>query len=432
MYKLIIIDDELAVRRELSAFPWREIGIELIDVFDNAVSAFKKIIDCPADIIITDIKMPVVNGLQLIEQVKKIRSNAVFVVLSGFAEYEYMREAITLEITDYILKPIDFNEIRAAFIKIVEKLQAQNKSLSYNEKRMEHLKASIEKYRCKFFAKLFTESVDTEELSEKCDLCEINLTESPIDLCLFKYDRILNSQVFNSFKYTEMLWYIQKRASLYLETHNKGFAFYDGVSDCVAAALVPEPSSANECREIIDEIRADIKKLGTVFLDTLSVVYTRGVAYPTEMCQYIKQLKAQFTPDMKEATVEYECNIVQPDLSDADLSEHETANYNVITEDMIAYIEKNFKKQIRLNDVAKAVFISPNYASSIFKTVTGKHFIDYLISVRMEHAKEMLGKTDKPISQIGEEVGYVDPSYFCQVFKRETGVSPKQYRTNRP
>lgn len=432
MYKLIIIDDEPAVRRELSAFPWNELGIELIATFDNAVSAFKKIIDCSADIVITDIKMPVVNGLQLIEQVKKIRRNTVFVILSGFAEYEYMREAINLEITDYILKPIDFDDIRTAVTKITDKLKAQSKSLSYNEKRMEHLKASIERYRCKFYSKLFNESVDAEELSEKCDLCEINLTECPIDLCLFKYDRLSNSSVLQSFSYTDILWYIQKRVSLYLEMQNKGFAFYDGVSEFIAVALVPETASSEECRAVIDEIRENIKRLGTVFWDTISVVYTKGIDLPTEMHQYIKQMKAHFAQDMKEETVECECNIMKPNLADEAFVEHETVNYNIIAENMIAYIKKNFQKQIRLSDVAKAVFISPNYASSIFKTVTGKHFIDYLITVRMDYAKDMLIKTDTSVSQIGEAVGYVDPSYFCQVFKREVGVSPKQYRAGRP
>lgn len=424
MYRLVIVDDEAAIRRELKSFPWAELDIEVVGVCENAVSAYEKIISEKVDIVITDIKMPLMDGFKLIERVKEKFKDIYFVVLSGYYEYEYMREAVTLGIDDYILKPIDFDEMRKSMLRIIELLKSHSGDEIY--KRMDIIKHSIEKYRKRFFFKLFTKSLSYDELLEGCDICEIDMTDRSFDLAVFKYDHL--SEPRYQIKVSEILSYVQINLSAFLENADMGFAFYDGASDCAAAVLFNESNAEDDFYGKAEKIREYINSLGTVFNDTLSFAYIRDIKYPTEMWQYIAEMKKSLLRHEDNSVTECKASIVLSDAAVQENRSNDSDNNSAIANDMIKYINEHYSEQIKLSEIAKKLFISSNYASTIFKSVTGKHFIDYLISVRISHSKELLLSTGMNISEIGEKVGYAEPSYFCQVFKRVTGLSPKQFR----
>jgi two-component system response regulator YesN len=92
------------------------------------------------------------------------------------------------------------------------------------------------------------------------------------------------------------------------------------------------------------------------------------------------------------------------------------------------YIQDNFEKQLMLEDVALATNLSSAYLSTIFKKELGISFTDYLISCRMEKAKELLKTTDESISIIAEQVGYLDSRYFSKIFFKVVGLKPSVYR----
>jgi len=93
------------------------------------------------------------------------------------------------------------------------------------------------------------------------------------------------------------------------------------------------------------------------------------------------------------------------------------------------YIQKNYAdKDISLHLVAKAVSISPNHFSTVFSQETGETFIGYITKVRLEQAKVLLKTTQMRTSDIGYEVGYNDTHYFSYVFKKHTGMTPKEFR----
>lgn len=93
-----------------------------------------------------------------------------------------------------------------------------------------------------------------------------------------------------------------------------------------------------------------------------------------------------------------------------------------------AYIEENYHKDISLDDVSRSVDISPYYFSKLFKEETGENFIEYLTTVRIEHAKKLLHQRDLSIKNIGIDTGYSDPNYFSRIFKKYVGITPTEYR----
>ncbi len=90
-------------------------------------------------------------------------------------------------------------------------------------------------------------------------------------------------------------------------------------------------------------------------------------------------------------------------------------------------IETEYSTEISLENISSRVNISPRYFSKLFKEETGTNFIDFLTSIRINHAKELMLKTDKSIKEICYEVGYGDPNYFSRLFKKQTGISPTEY-----
>ena len=93
-----------------------------------------------------------------------------------------------------------------------------------------------------------------------------------------------------------------------------------------------------------------------------------------------------------------------------------------------AYILANYQKEISLDDVSRAVDISPYYFSKIFKEETGQNFIEYLTAIRMEKAKELLTGSGLSMKEICAQVGYADPNYFSRTFKKNVGLTPTEYK----
>lgn len=97
-------------------------------------------------------------------------------------------------------------------------------------------------------------------------------------------------------------------------------------------------------------------------------------------------------------------------------------------EQAIEYIRERYHKSITLDEVSRQVNVSPYYFSKLFKEETGENFIDYLTSMRMDKAKELLMKTDKSMKEICGQVGYQDPNYFSRAFKKNVGITPTEYK----
>lgn len=123
MIKILIVDDEPFIRQGLKILiNWEQYGFEIVGEAANGIEAIKELEEKEVDIVIADIKMPEMNGIELIEYVRKnMRNEIKFIVLSGFYEFEYAKKAIKYNVTDYILKPIQRDEL----IKVLMALKEQ-------------------------------------------------------------------------------------------------------------------------------------------------------------------------------------------------------------------------------------------------------------------------------------------------------------------
>lgn len=132
MYRVMLVDDEDLEREGMAALiPWESMDMKLVDMAWNGIEAMEKIRMQNPDIVITDIKMPVMNGIELIRHAREFNPELVFVVLSGYGEFEYTSQAMELGIRHYILKPCDEEKFAEVLAKVREELILQKeKNLS--------------------------------------------------------------------------------------------------------------------------------------------------------------------------------------------------------------------------------------------------------------------------------------------------------------
>jgi len=123
MYGLVIADDELIIRQGLMTIPWNEYDIEVMGIASNGSEALDMVMEKCPDILLTDIRMPGMDGLALIEAAKKYDPKIQAILLTGYEDFEYARDAIRLGAIGYILKPSDPEEIIESIERAKKKLE---------------------------------------------------------------------------------------------------------------------------------------------------------------------------------------------------------------------------------------------------------------------------------------------------------------------
>lgn len=143
MFTVILIDDEEIIRKGLrKMIPWEELGCEIVAEASNGEEGFEMIKEHVPDIIISDIRMPKKNGLEMIALIKELNQDTEIIILTGFREFEYAQEAIRLGVSHFLLKPSKIPEIKEAVEEAVDNLKTKEKE----EERLQQIKEKARKY----------------------------------------------------------------------------------------------------------------------------------------------------------------------------------------------------------------------------------------------------------------------------------------------
>lgn len=131
MKKVMLVDDEIYITEGLKALiDWESMGLEVVQTADSGEEAIKKFNKNPVDIIVTDINMPGKTGLELVKELKETGQNVKFIILSGYDEFLYAKKAIEYGVENYILKPIDEEELEAALQKLLANIAKEKNTFN--------------------------------------------------------------------------------------------------------------------------------------------------------------------------------------------------------------------------------------------------------------------------------------------------------------
>lgn len=194
MLKVIVADDEEKIcQLILKLVDWESLGMEVVGTAANGLEALEKIRQLVPDVVITDIRMPGCDGMEMIRQAKQVNGSTEFVIISGYRHFEYAQTAIKYGVSDYLLKPIKKEELTSTLQKIRERYLEKTEQLTFEERVRLVLKNDAGRLRTSYFSGiLYPKSRGQESLT----LDEINnqyhysFRPGCFQMICIKFDRI--------------------------------------------------------------------------------------------------------------------------------------------------------------------------------------------------------------------------------------------------
>jgi len=398
MYKLLIADDEAIIRKGLkNVIDWQKLNIEVVGEAEDGEVALKLVESLRPDIILLDICMPFLNGLELIKKIKDIDKNFIIIIITGYDEFQYTHEALKLKVFDYLLKPINKEELRNIIEKALLELNKNNERTSYitwaNRQLYENLSSLVEN----FFNNLITGSINELDTKREMNFFKIKLGEN-IGIIIIKVIEKLNSEVISK-KWDSMLlnFAIKNIAYELLQKFKPVYAFTDDENNVIVIANISNMDKWVNVGTLIEE--KFFKYLHyTIVTEQRNItggVFEVKAAYRSMIKQINK--KVEFKPVVLLA---------------------------------IRFIDNNYyKNDLSLEMISKKFCLSSSYLSKLIKEETGLSFVDYVTSIRIKKAISIMDDPTVKIYQVAELVGYSNQHYFCKAFKKVTGLSPTEYRS---
>ncbi len=178
MYKLLVVEDEEAIRKGIiNSIAWEELGYEVIGEVSNGREGLEFALREKPDVILTDVRMPVMDGLEMAQAVLNKHNDVRIVILSGFADFEYAQQAIRFQVYDYLLKPTDNNKFIQCFIRLKNELDEEKNEFMSQISKQEKMYEGLLKMREDFIIKaLDYEMAAGNLLSDWLEYLEIDFT----------------------------------------------------------------------------------------------------------------------------------------------------------------------------------------------------------------------------------------------------------------
>lgn len=404
MLKVFLAEDEFVVREGIkNNIDWGAHGYQFCGEAGDGEVAFSMIKEQRPDILITDIKMPFMDGLTLSRLVKAEIPSVEIILLTGYEDFEYAKEAISIGVASYLSKPISGDNLLKEVSKVAKRIEDKNLEKELTKKYEENMKERAE---------LLKQTVDMLSVVPSSYEWALNAAKkSEKDASSIHED--------TSFKDEEILQEIDPR---HIDKKKvKEFLRIGEEED--TERFLEEFLGAMGKNAIRSTMLRQYISMDFYFCVTDFVENELGLSR-NEVDALIPASK--LLSDEK-ATCDYLADIVKKAITLR--KENSQGRYRDVVNEVIAYIDEHFSdEELSLNTVASHVNFSPNHLSAVFRQETGQTFIKYLTDLRLEKAKELLLSTSKKSNEIGLMVGYKDPHYFSFLFKKTFGMTTTQYR----
>jgi two-component system, response regulator YesN len=417
---MLLVDDEYLVRKGINeTINWEEHGIKIIAEAANGEEGLEMALQYIPDIILTDIRMPFMDGLEFMSKLTATGLNFNIIVLSGYEEFSYVRTAIQNGAADYLLKPIDNAQLLDTVIKVGKKLKEERSTKLYFERLKDELSAIKKQFLRELIIGVYK---NKDEILEKLKFLEIPIETFGnyiTSIRINEYNLVL--QQLSKEELTKFKEQIIYSISQLLLLHSK----FMGVvieKDEEEWVIVIHMLNSNDdiieliksrCIELIDRIKKE-------FSQTISI----GIS---DVCNNIEDINIAY----KEAYTASFFKLLPGSSSVGYIKEKDVVGIRQEIRETLKYIRNNYSKEITIEMAAKELYISASYLMHIFKDEIGKTFNECLTEYRIEAAKGLLMDSKNKIYEVCEKVGYGDVKYFSQVFKKCTGMSPSEYMKNR-
>ena len=545
MLKIFLAEDEVVVRETIKRMiPWEELGFELVGEAADGEMALPLLIRQQPDLLITDIKMPFMDGLTLARLAKKEIPGLKVVILSGYDDFNYAKQAIGIGVEDYLLKPITKNALIERLSEIRSRYEHEKTQKEYYEKFQREMQAYEKNSSRDFFEALVGGSMDMMEVYKRAEKLGLDIVAEAYNVLIFTMNC---DEDFSGQRDEYSSWEAESLELLenFFAGHSSAMLFRSNIFSYGVLLKGQRETIEENTRACVDEIRKilsrqdgrrewflavgqSVERLSQIqkSYHTASRAFSQRYLY-VENILYYDEMETMEHPGGQAETEDnaylqkVDVNALNPAILQKFLSnglQEETENFvkdyfyaigqepmeslvfrnyvilnvrfSVIsfikglgcdtnemesadTEEVLAESGKNMEsaiayakkmisqaieirdqnsgnknrsilktavdfidshymeEDISLNTVANVANVSSNHFSALFSQNMGQTFIEYLTTLRMNKAKELLRCTGMRSSEIAGEIGYKDAHYFSYLFKKTQGMTPSDYRKAR-
>ena len=413
-YRIMLVDDEEEVRSAiLKKLDWKALGFSEVMDAENGEDALEKMERFTPDVLLTDIRMPYMDGLTLCERVRKTYPSMKLLIFSGFDEFEYAKQAIRLNVTEYILKPVNLKELSDILKRVADGLDEEIRERRSVTLLENNYRSAMPILRQVFLSNLIRGGVTEEEIAGKTG-------EYGIDLAGARKWVVAAAEIEKGQGDGELgLISVQRFLEDSLKSYYRLEVFRSMEDRLCLIAAIDEKNTQTDLISLLNELCRECRRI-------LGRTVTMGVGHSCVKLSdadhaYQTALEAlRCKGDQLTGTAIY--------ISDMQL-ENENASSKAVA-DAKAYIAEHYHEpDLSVDVICRHLHVSPNYFSTIFRRETGKTYTAYLTQLRMEKAVELLKNTQLKTFAIATQVGYQEQNYFSYVFKKTYGVSPSKYRS---
>ncbi|ROR27520.1 two-component system response regulator YesN [Mobilisporobacter senegalensis] len=395
-YRALVADDEDIIRRGIIRLLKKYDTIEVVAEAEDGEIALEIAEKTQLDVLFVDINMPFLNGFQFIEKLKEIQPNAVVIIITGYDDFEYARQALRLGVNEYLLKPLMEETFNYSLDKVIKIIEEKNSGQKYIDQAKKLLNDNSTKIITDTINKWLKGHYSNIDFLEKADYLSIKLP-NPFLITLIHLEYMENGEVEDKWD-NDLLYYAAENiAKEVFEELSPIYSFRDSNNNLV---LISE--SIN---------RSNLNEINNKYYETVSAYLPAKIIMLQEVGGEYQEILSHYRVLTRNMNEIVKC-----------------PNPIKIAKE---YIEKNYNKEdFSLLDMADYMNLSPQHLSRLFKKEVGITFVDYLTRVRTRKSIELLCQHDMKIYEIAEKVGYSSQHYFSSVFKKETGMSPVDYRKN--
>jgi two-component system response regulator YesN len=520
-YKVFFVEDEIITREGIrDNVDWRGNGFEFCGEAADGEMALPLLRAAQPDVLITDIKMPFMDGLQLSKIVREHMPWVKIIILSGHDEFEYAQKAIGLGVTEYLLKPVTVQKLQSVLKKLTVKLDQEREEQDHLKRLQEQMEDHRAMLREQLLFKLIVGAVSPVEAIEKGQMLGIDLIARHYLVVILKLELRDRTEQYDSEEYQRVECVLTELA----ERNPDVFVLKKDWDNIILIMKGSTPEYLEEERDLLlDEIgqmvantryrltagvgatKDRIADICQSFVDALvhiqnpidaragglSPFFERGELLrldKTAVENYLRcgardefdhffdaylrplsetalrstLIKNYIFVDVILATAKLieelggeidkmipEVNSIEAILSNvksvdqlreqayeiisiglAYRDSHPNGYHSHLIRQAKDYIEHHYADaELSLNELAAQANLSASHFSAVFSQEMGQTFKEYLTAIRINKAKELLRMTMLRSAEIADQVGYNDPHYFSSVFKKNTGLSPIQFRS---
>lgn len=499
MIQLLIVDDEDFIRQGMHyAIPWEDHGMEVIGEASNGEDALELALRLRPDIILADIQMPLLNGLELAEKINELLPDTRVIILTAYGSTDNLSAAIDVKVSAFLLKNADSSQILDTVLRVKKEVEALREKSSQTAMLKDIYTENSHLIKATLLCRFLKNQISFSHFQRRAEKIHLDFPGHSYSLLLL----LTNGE----------------EESLVIRTLTAPLAAYHPfiffTEDRMAAAILDTSACSFEHDEIKEHLPSLLPVVSGNFIVIFSALtgmqefplaYTMSKAmldhcfWNTDSPYTLLHPDDQITEPAPVSLYTHECRLIASVLSHEEdeilcrlksyydyMQEHRVPRHLFIdsvirltlllcasgadqadpeetvrvilesetpqevfdllsslaaphphvsqdapqTAPAISYINEHYMEDIRLEDAARAAFLSTGYLSRIFKNMTGHSFKEYLHQQRILHAQELILNTDYKYYEIAELVGYKDYKYFSAYFSKIAGCSAKEYKQN--